>query len=538
MTLVDVPLDERLIGFQLEKHAATAASKSFVTVAGKGLTFGEMDATCHALASGLAELGVSRGQRILYIAPNRIEFVIGWFAGALIGATTVAVNPDWQSILLEAALRDAAPAALVIHSRLLANLDQIAPSALPKHLIVIGEADARSLPEPKSFPGVTLHSFQDLIRPGRRVSYCRDVGETQFVLFTSGTTGFSKGVMLSNAVLFRSPINYANVTGMTADDAIYSPLPMFHGMSTAHGIMSGLVMGASVTIDEKFSASRYWDRAAECGATLGMILTAITPMLLNQPPRDMERRHRIRALFCTRHDSIVEERFGVRTIDAFAMSETSHIFHSMYPDRRWGSVGKPNADWQVQVVDDDDVPVERGRAGSLICRPKRPHVIMSGYMNKPDVTLAAYRDLWFRTGDIVREDEEGYFYFLDRQKDRIRVKGENISSAEVEAVVSGNPDIHECAVLPTPAELGEDEIWVVAVQRPGAAPDAAALHQWLLGRLPKTMVPRYIEFAEGLPRAATGKIEKHVLLKRGLSDAAWDAQKHFPRATSPRPQPS
>ena len=177
------------------------------------------------------------------------------------------------------------------------------------------------------------------------------------------------------------------------------------------------------------------------------------------------------------------------------------------------------------MVDADDRPVPRGDPGELICRPRHPHMMMEGYLNKPEVTLKAYRNLWFHTGDILREDEDGYFYFLDRAKDRIRRRGENISSAEVELVIISHPAIDQCAVVPYSGENNEDEIRAFVVLRPGdAGTTAAGLHEWLVSRLPKTMLPRYIEIVAEIQRTATGKPEKQRLQSLALGPSSWDAK--------------
>ncbi|MES2563080.1 MAG: AMP-binding protein, partial [Pseudomonadota bacterium] len=220
-----------------------------------------------------------------------------------------------------------------------------------------------------------------------------------------------------------------------------------------------------------------------------------------------------------------EERFGTRTLEAFAMTETTFLLYTPYPGRKVGSTGREHEDWEVALVDDNDVPVLLGEPGELIARPRKPYIMMQGYLNKPQATQDAWRNLWFHTGDILRRDEEGYFYFVDRKKERIRRLGENVSSSEVERSVSSHPAIAECVVLAHPAGRNEDDIRLVAVLKEGAELAPAELHAWLQARLPKFMVPRYIELVDALPRTGTNKVQKQKLVQQGLGAGVWDAQR-------------
>jgi crotonobetaine/carnitine-CoA ligase len=234
----------------------------------------------------------------------------------------------------------------------------------------------------------------------------------------------------------------------------------------------------------------------------------------------------VRAIFNAAHDLEFESRFGVRTLEAFAMTETSYLLYNRYPQRTLGSTGRAHEDWDVELVDDHDVPVAVGKAGELVARPRKPYIMMQGYHNKPQATLEAWRNLWFHTGDILRRDEDGNFFYIDRKKERIRRRGENVSSSEVEKGVSVHYAIAECAVIAHPAAEGEDDIRLVAVLKAGAVLAPAELFAWLRERLPKFMLPRYIEFVDELPRTGTSKVEKRALQQQGLSPGAWDANQH------------
>lgn len=518
MSRFTIPLEQRSINRMLRNHAAARGSEPFITVAGKSLTFAETDSQCRSVARGLTGKGVGEGGRVMITLPNCLEFVLGWYAATLVGAAGVLINPALKGLLLEMLLKDARPNAIIVHASYLAVLAEIDSALVPPQVIVVG-----GVPDGQRLGTATICAFEELHAPGPDVSVADDYRRIQLIGYTSGTTGPSKGVLLSDAAAFCVPLSYIDIVDMRQEDSIFAPLPLFHGQASRHGVMSALIMGSHITVDEKFSASRYWQRAAECKATLGMMVTAFTSVLLAQPERPTDREHGLRTVFNAKYNKDFEQRFGVRSVSAFAMTEVGHLLNTPYLERREGSVGRVCRDWEVQLLGADDFPVPQGQPGELVCRPRMPHIMMSGYLNKPEITVDSFRNLWFHTGDVLREDEDGYFYFLDRQKDRIRRLGENVSSLEVEVQIVAHPDVSECAVLPYPEKHGEDDIRAVVMLHPGHALTEIELHDWLQTKLPKYMWPRYIEIVETIPRNGTGKIEKHKLIANGLGPKAWDA---------------
>jgi crotonobetaine/carnitine-CoA ligase len=519
----DLPLEERDIGRFLRMQAASIPDSPYLTVGGRTFTFGEADARSRAIAIGLSRRGVREGDRVMLMLPNCAEFVFAWYACSLLGAAVVPINFNLQGFLLDGLFADAAVHGLIVHRAQLPALRTLEADLLARiPWVAVVDPDADPLPEAPhpgtfDFRELALDSAGD---PAIEPDYRR----VQVISYTSGTTGPAKGVMIPNAQCFSSACTFMKMTAMTREDTLYAPLPLFHGLSSRMGVVPALVLGAHVHLDEKFSASGYWERAAACGATLGLVVHAVAPLMKAQPPGPWDRAHRVRAIFNCAHDLQFEERFGVRMVRGFSMTETSFLICTPYPERRVGSIGRAHDDWELRLVDEHDRPVPKGSTGELIARPRRPHIWMQGYLNKPQATVDAWRNLWFHTGDMLRQDEEGYFHFVDRKKDRIRRRGENVSSADIEFAVGSHPGVAECVALAHPASNNEDDIRVVAVPKPNAEVTPAGLHEFLQSRLPKFMWPRYIEFVDRLPRTGTDKVEKQRLAKAGLGATVWDAQ--------------
>ena len=524
--LYNLPLDQRDIGRFLRLRAAEDGDRPYLTFLAFGartFTFAETDRRCRDLARGLAARGIREGSRVLLLLPNCAEFVFTWYACSLLGAAIVPLNTNLKGMALEAQVEDAQADAVMASHDLLPALDSMRPAfkQLIPWLAVVGDAAgaAAIVEQSRIVPFETLYQGT-----GADAQIAGDFRRIQFISYTSGTTGPAKGVMLPNALAFSSACTFMRLSGMTRDDVLYSPLPLFHGLSSRMCALPALVLGAHAVIGERFSASRYWEQAAQCKATLAYIVHAVVSLVMAQPPGAHDRAHRVRAIFNAAHDLEFEARFGVRTLEAFSMTETSFMLYTPYAERTLGSTGRAHEDWDLELVGDNDLPVPPGKPGELVGRPRKPYIVMQGYLNKPQATLDAWRNLWFHTGDILRRDAHGNYFYIDRKQERIRRRGENVSSAEVERGVAAHPAIMECVVIAHPAPSGEDDIRLVAVLKSGAALAPTDLHAWLNQRLPKFMLPRYIEFIGALPRGATNKVEKIALLRAGLGVGAWDAE--------------
>jgi crotonobetaine/carnitine-CoA ligase len=296
-------------------------------------------------------------------------------------------------------------------------------------------------------------------------------------------------------------------------------------------MMMALLAGSPIAVVERFSASRFWDDVRAFGATQAMGVFDMIPILLNRPPSPDDRHHPLRRFYMGKSvlDAPLFDRFGVHAVETYTSTEVGIGTASPFGEWRMGSCGVTNSErHEVTIVDEVDREVGPGEPGEIVLRPKQPCVITTGYYNYPQVTAETFRNLWFHTGDRAYRDADGYFYFVDRIKDAIRRGGENISAFELEQSVNAHPAVLESAAFGVPSELEEEEVKVAVVVQPHADLDPAELAAYCRDRLPRFMVPRYIEFVDELPRTGTGKIAKHVLRKEGdggITHRTWDSKR-------------
>jgi crotonobetaine/carnitine-CoA ligase len=294
-------------------------------------------------------------------------------------------------------------------------------------------------------------------------------------------------------------------------------------------VLAALAADARIELVRRFSAGRFWDDVAACGATATNLPGSVISILLKQPPGERERKHNLKLVFAAgtprKAWEEFEERFGVKVYEGYGSTECGMILMNTVFERRVGSIGKPADGYQVTIVDDSDNELPPGQKGEIVTRPEKPFCMMKWYYKMPDKTLEACRNLWFHTGDYGVRDEEGFFYFVDRKKDVIRRRGENISSFEVERSVNSHPKVLESAALAVPDPLGEYELKVVVVPRPGSGLTPEELILFCEERMAHFMVPRYVEFRDFLPKTPTDRVEKYKLRQEGITGKTWDRLK-------------
>jgi crotonobetaine/carnitine-CoA ligase len=308
-------------------------------------------------------------------------------------------------------------------------------------------------------------------------------------------------------------------------------LPLFHFNAISICVVGTLVVGGSAAIARRFSVSKFWPEVRRTGATMVSLLGSLAILIADADDHPDQAGHQLRlcaaAPIPPSTDEIWRERFGCATFSGgYGLTEASLI--GMLPageTNKPGAAGKPNLhDFEVRLVDDGDSEVAVGEIGEIVARPARPNLMFTGYWGRPDDTLAVLRNLWFHTGDLGRLDDDGFLYFVDRKKDYLRRRGENISSFEMERIFHGNPELEDVAVHSVPSDLGEDEVKVTAVVMPGSEITEEELCRWAIDHVPYFAVPRFIEFRSDLPRNPVGRVLKYELRDDGVTDATWDRE--------------
>ena len=521
-----LPLERRVIGPILAERARSDGERPCLTLAEEGRTFSfaQADRIVRSVARGLKALGIHRGDRVAMLLPNGAEFIWTWYATALLGAPMVPINSTYSGALLEYVLSDSAARGIVLHRDLAGALGSVVVEVREKleWVAIAGGMDGVVRPEgPRRYL-----AFEELLESaGPDPEVPCDHRDIQSIMYTSGTTGASKGVVMPNGHFFASAMVFLRALGLTRDDVLFTPLPLFHGLASRLGVLPCLMVGAHLVLARRFSASQFWEQVCKANATVAHTIFSIPPMLKAQPPSPFERQHKLRAMYNSNYDADFEKRFNVHVVEAYGLTETGLTIYSDWPERRPGSCGKADQDWEVAIVDDAGMPLPAGETGELVCRPKLPHIMMQGYLNKPAETLASIRDLWFHTGDFAYRDAEGWIYFSGRKKERIRRRGENISAWEIEKVVNAHPQVAESAAVAHPSPVGEDDVRLIVVPSAGAKPEPVEFMRWLEERLPPLMVPRYLEFVASMPRTPSNKVEKYKLIADGLTPQAWDRER-------------
>jgi len=493
----------RVITDPLRERVETTPDRVFCYAGSESLTYRQLWSEVRRVAGGLQALGVRRGTRVALLMDNSPRFLITWFALSLIGAVEVPVNTAFHSASLRYVLEQAECTAIVCDDR---YADRIAALGPLDATLICDAADGAAATW-KELAGDPDDSFDCTTEPAA-------------IMFTSGTTGRSKGVVLSHRYfLLMAAANIRNMR-LGEDDVYYTCLPYFHGMAQLSGTMAPLVAGARLVIVPKFSASRFWDDCRRYGVTGFGSIAAMTSMLFNRPPDPRDRDHRVRFAFAVAVPASIErrfeERFGVRLINGYGITEAGQVTYQPYDARKPGSAGLPVGLYELEIHDEHDRPLGPGEKGEIVVRPRQNSAVMSEYYGMPEATLHAFRNLWLHTGDLGYRDADGYLYFVDRAKDAIRRRGENISSLEVEAAVLRHPGVAEVAAYPVPSDLGEDEV-MIAVVRADASLTAPELARHCAAELPRFAVPTYIRFVEELPRTPTAKVEKYRLREEGVT---------------------
>jgi crotonobetaine/carnitine-CoA ligase len=493
-----------------DSRARRNPQRAFMLFDRKTWTWDEFAAAVDGVARLLIAKGITKGDRVGVMGTNSDGHVLLLFALARIGAIMVPVNPEFG----------VQEARYVLHhaevSGVLASCDAIDVAREACHGLA-GEPWFMLLDGSRH----DLPVLGDLIDRAPNVPLSQDISAdaTCLIVYTSGTTGFPKGAMHSQRSFVTCGEAFVQRVFLQDGDRVMIVLPLFHINALFYSVAGTLAAGASMAIVPRFSASTFWQTAVETGATEVNIIEAIGTILKNRSRSEFRPEHRIRKVYGVRENmaDTFRNEFGIpHLIGGYGMTEIPGVTCNPFegPQKRgsMGPIGRhpdPSRPWaECRVVDDDGRDVGVGEAGELVV--KTP-ILMHGYFRDPEQTRAAFRDGWFLTGDLVRRDEDGYFYFISRKKDIIRRRGENIAGAELDRVVGAHPAVHEAAAIAVPSELGEDEILVAVVPKAGQAVNAEEIAQWCRERLAPMKVPRFVAIVEDLPHTPTHKIAKALM---------------------------
>lgn len=513
--------DEESAGALLARAGERFGDRPYLSFAldESALSFAEAAESARHVAGGLARLGVDRGDRVLLMLRNRVELVLGWLGAASLGAVQVPVNVDYRGTFLEHVVRTSGARLLVVEAEL---LDAVVAS-LPRlpgleTVVLVGEQ--------RPVPGARVVPFAELLEATPVAPREARAADPAAIHFTSGTSGVSKGAIVPNGALHLLCTRNRELLGLRPESTYLTELPLFH-INAQMTVYAGLLTGGRARVERRFSVTAWLERVRASGATHTSLLGVMLGFLLAQPTEPDDDENPLEVAWTVPYTTVAaqafRDRFGLdRVVTSYGSTELGMVARRGGPgDGEEGSAGRVDPEWyEVLVADDDGAPVPAGEVGELLVRPRQAWTIAREYVGMPRETVQAFRDLWFHTGDAVRLGEDGSLWFVDRAAERIRRRGENVASADVERVLLEHPAVADAAVVAVRAEGegSEDEIKAVVVGT-ATPPEVWA---WCDERLPYFAVPRYVELVEELPKTPTAKVLKTELREAGVGPATAD----------------
>ena len=516
----------------LDHRLADDPDGEYLDVCGTKLTASGVATTAGSLAGALRSLGVRPGDRVATLLENSPEALLAWWATVLAGGVSVPINTAYKGEYLRHQLADSGSRVLVVEASLAGRAEAVV-GQLPglEHVVVVGDHVA--------MPGRPTHRWEDLLGSDPTdAGWRRRPSDLATFIYTGGTTGPSKGCMLSHHYHSALTRQIGICWKRRPDDVVWTPLPLFHFNALTTAVVGALLFGGRSAIERRFSVSRFWPEINRTGATITSTLGTMAYLLAHDVDRPEMPRSGLPDANATLRligaaplpvevDRVIQERFAVATFSgAYGVTEASLV--SWQPP---GVQNRPNAAgvvndeyFDVRIFDDEDRELPRGIDGEIVLRPKRAHVMFEGYWGRPEATVETSRNWWYHTGDVGRIDADDFLYFVDRKADYLRRRGENISSFEVERILMGHGQLADVAVHAVPSELTEDDLKVTATLVEGANLSPEELFRWCIDQLPYFALPRYVEFRSELPRSPVGRVLKRELRDEPLGAGVWDAE--------------
>lgn len=530
-----IPLQERTLSRLLRDRAEQYGDRPFLQYYGKTFSYADAYERSRRIAGGLIAAGIQPKQHVAVMMENRPEVVWLNFALGLIGAVTVPINNASRGDLLSYYIRQSDSVALFVEEAFFERFAEVQHQCpLLEKVIVFSEGENSGAA--RNSAGELCLLDWDAIAAAPALAQDFEgpaYSDILQILYSSGTTGVSKGSMIANATAVRAAHKHVEMYGYDSDDVMYTCLPMFHGNALNCTVLPALMAGASVALSRRFSTSMFWREVNESGATRTSLLSAMINFLWLKEPSAEERSHRLKTCLVVPTPEFApafEERFNVTLTSLYALGDFGYATMLGPNDSREKirSAGRPLPEVTLAILDEDDQPVPAGEVGEVCLRNNEAWFARQGYYNLSELWVAATRNLWLHTGDRGRLDEDGYLYFAGRNKELIRRRGENISAIQVEEVIRRHPAVADVAVFAVRAEFLEDEVMACVVSRDGQPLDFAELIQFCATQMAYFMVPRFAESLSEFPMTATGKVEKYKLReaaeKRLLH--VWDREQH------------
>lgn len=507
---------------------AANGEKPLLICRGETLTYRDAHIRSNCIANSLKELGLGKGDVLATFMYNSVDHAAIWFACAKLGAIWAPLNVSLHKEDLLYSLIDSGAKFVVVDTDLIQAYSSVRAD-LPAGLVeILWQSPDREPVEEQGFLDFT--TLLEASGDTPEVDIAPD--DPLAIVYTGGSTSMPKGVLAPHLYYIAAGMRYRDIVEPVPDDVHFANSHFFHSGGQQFGVSGPLFCGITGVMTKWFSVSQYWKIVRETGATIIDPLGTMMSALLTRPPSESDTDHRVRLGIGIASGQVrrelrdqFEERFGIPLLEVYSMTEMGVLlFSERQHDRRAGSSGRSYGWADVMIADEMDMPLPPGVTGQILLRPNAPNTFMKEYVNKPAETLAAWRNLWYHTGDLGYLDEDGYLYFVGRKAYWIRRRGENVSAFEVEKVITAHEAVADCAVVGVPAELGEEDIKAYVQLKEGHTLDPAELVSWCAGRIAYFKVPRYIEFVTDFPRTLTkAEIARHELRALGVGNA-WDSE--------------
>jgi len=512
----------------LQRAVDAAGDQMFVDVCGDTFTYAEVDRRATRFAHSLAGLGIGRGDTVVTIFDTNIDVFTCWFGINKLGAIWVPINTAYRHEFLRHQITDSGARLVICDGHYVERVVEIA-GQIPAVELILSRDNG-------PFPDCTI--------PIQPLDDHRGSDDTPLpivvapadlacLIYTSGTTGAAKGCMISHNYMCMWGRQQRRSVPQEPHETGWTPLPLFHSAALTF-VMGALVAGYRCAVWPRFSLTSFWSDIDKSGASNALLMASIFPLVAHAPDNDaMKRCHgQLKMIYgmpiTPEVRKIWRERFGVQLISSWSYGQTEGgtRMTSVAPDEipPETCAGREMDEFEVRIFDANDEPVPDGTVGEIVYRPRYPNSMFEGYWRRPEDTARVWRNLWMHSGDLGRL-EGGYLFFMDRAKDYLRARGENISSFEVERTFAKHPDVEEVAVHAVAAQDAEDEIKATIVRREATELNEEALCRWAIDSLPHFAVPRYYEFRSELPKNPTGKVLKYRLREEGVTADTWDRDK-------------